>query len=43
MQRVLCSWWTWTEMNVVWCITLSVLNMLWVYFNHCDTSLMLRF
>ncbi len=28
MQRVLCSWWTWTEMSVVWCIALFILNML---------------
>jgi len=42
MQRVLCSQWTWTEMNVIWCIALSVLNMLQVYLNHHDTSSMLK-
>ncbi len=42
MQKVLCSQWTWIEMNVVWCIVLSVLNMLQVYLNHHDISLMLR-
>ncbi len=42
MQRVLCSQWTWTEMSVVWCIALSVLNMLQVYFDHYDINLMLK-